>query len=66
MEKGIIKKLLIGAIVYVIYYVVLGFAILCIIALTNPKEYESTDVNHDGVTDIRDLAIVQKEIVEGK
>lgn len=66
MEKGIVKKLLTGAIVYVIYYVMLGFAILYIIALTNPKKYESTDVNHDGVTDIRDLAIVQKEIVERK
>lgn len=66
MEKELIKKILIGAIIYMIYYVALGFAILYITALTNPKKYESTDVNHDGVTDIRDLLIVQKKIVGGE
>jgi len=36
------------------------------IRINNIDNYERTDVNHDGVTDIRDLTIVQKRIVEGR
>lgn len=57
------RKLLAAEIIYIIYFAILGVAILYIIALAIPKRYESTDVNHDGVTDIRDLLIVQKKIV---
>lgn len=52
-----------------IHLTIIYILLICLftILISIPKQtkiYENTDVNRDGVTDIRDLTIVQKKIVE--
>lgn len=46
--------------------IIIVLTILCIFLFLINFRCESTDVNHDGKTDILDLLIVQKKIIGGK
>lgn len=54
----ILKAVLICAI-----FMMIAFVIIVVIQVSNHK-YEPTDINHDGVTDIKDLVIVRRKIIK--